>query len=109
MASHHQPSAIRFPKLDKTVQLRFGHNGYDLTLLHGRSAVVPPVTLSSGQLRQVTVEMQAVETGPLKLSYEGRDVVIRANGKVWIKVPDILFMRLHSVASVGAGENFDQE
>lgn len=89
------------------MQLRFTAQGYELSLVQGRSSSNGEALFTSGQLRQVTVEMMAVESRGIKMSYEDRHVVIRSDGKTWIKVPDVLFMRLHSMASVGAGEGID--
>jgi hypothetical protein len=98
------PSALHLPKSDKVIQLRFRNDRYELTLYEGRSAVHPPAKLTQGQIKHVTIEMQPLERGQLKLSYEDRHVVIRTEGNVWAMVPDVSFMQLHAAASVGLGD-----
>ena len=108
LAHHHLPSSIRFGRQDKAVQLRFTQQGYELSLIQGRSNSLRSSMFTSGQLRQATVEMLTVESGPIRLSFEDRHIVVRLDGKAWVRVPDILFMRLHSMASVGSGEGIDE-
>jgi len=104
LSHHFLPSALRIPKSDKVIQLRFRSDCYEMTLYEGRSAIRPPARLTQGQIKHVTIEMLPLERGTLRLSYEDRHVVIRADGKVWAMVPDICFMRLHAAASGGLGE-----
>lgn len=107
LSHHFLPSTLHLPKCQKALQLRFRSDQYELTLFEGRSAAFPTVRFTQGQIKHVTIEMLSVERGPLKLSFEDRHIVIRADGKVWAKVPDVTFMRLHAMAAIGAGESVD--
>jgi hypothetical protein len=101
----HLPSLLWLPRKEKSIQLRFNGEEFELTLLTGRSPAAPPVALAPEQIRRVTIELNPFEAGPLKIQFEDRFFVIRIEGKVWAKVPDVTLMQLHSYAARGKGES----
>ena len=86
------------------VQLRFVPPSYELTLRDENSRAVKKAIFSGGDLRQVTLDMHPVEAENIKLSYVARHILVEISGKLFARVLDVDFMRLHNAASVGAGE-----
>ena len=86
------------------LQLRFVPPSYELTLRDDTKRMSCRGIFSGGDLRQVTLDMHPVEAGNIRLSYVARHILIEINGKLFARVLDVDFMKLHNAASVGAGE-----
>jgi hypothetical protein len=105
VSHNHLPSLLWLPRNEKSIQLRFNGEDYELTLLTGRAHAAPLVSMAPEQVRRVTIELNPFEAGPMKIGYEDRCFVIRLDGEVWARVPDIRLMQLHSYAARGMGES----
>ena len=101
------PSRLDLKCQERTVQLQFKGNAFELYLFHRGNAVSHAVHLTAAQLRQVSIDLRPVEAVPLKLLYEGRHVVIELKGHVWIRIPDIQFLRLVELAIDGKGASME--
>jgi hypothetical protein len=77
---------------------------YELALCSATGKSAERFMITAAQLRQVTLDMSPLEVGQLKLTYVARHILIEVGGKLWARVIDIEFMKLHSMASQGAGE-----
>jgi len=97
------PSRLDLKNQERTVQLQFKGTAFELCLFERGNPVTRSVTVTAAQLRQVSIDLHPVEIKPLKLLFENRHVVIQAKNHVWIRVPDIIFLRLIDLAINGQG------
>lgn len=89
------------------MQLQFKGNAFELYLFHRGNAVARSVHLTAAQLRQVSIDLRPVEAVPVRLLFEDRHVVIELKGHVWIRIPDIQFLRLVEFAIDGKGDSIE--
>lgn len=101
------PSRLNLKSQEKTVQLQFKGTAFELCLFDRGNAVTRSLTVTAGQLRQVSIDLRPVDLKPLKLIYEDRHVVIEAKQHVWIRIPDVIFLRLVEMATEGQGHSID--
>jgi len=101
---NYQPSRLELPACKRSVTLRFVQPDYELALRDDKDRVTERTMLSTAQIRQVTLDMRPVECGKIRLSYANRHILMEIDGKLFARVLDVDFMRLHSAAAVGAGE-----
>ncbi len=66
-----------------------------------------PLAVAASQLRQVSLDMRAVEVPPLRFVFENRQVVLLWKDRVWARVPDVTFMRLLDLAIQGSGNSIE--
>ena len=101
------PSRLDLRQADRSIQLQFTGLGFDMCLFEAGKLQCKPHPISAAQLRQVAIDMRPVDTGPFRFVYEGRNVVIEFNGRLWARVPDIDLMRLLELATQGTGTPVD--
>jgi hypothetical protein len=101
----YQPSQLSLGSGNLVVQLRFVPPSYELLLVDEVKKTNRRAVFTGGDLRQVTLDMHPVEAGNIKLSYVARHILIEVSGKIFARVLDVDFMRLHNAASVGMGES----
>ena len=102
---NYQPSRLELPSGKRSIALRFVSPDYELSLRDEKDRVTEKTLVSTAQLRQVTLDMRPVDSGKIRLSYANRHIMLEIDGKLFARVLDIDFMRLHSAASVGVGES----
>lgn len=97
------PSRLDLKSQDRTVQLHFKGTAFELCLFERGNAVTRSAIVTAAQLRQVSIDLHSVEVAPLKLVFQDRHVVIEAKGRIWIRIPDVAFLRLIDLAVEGRG------
>ena len=100
----YHPSRLELPATLRTVYLRFVPPNFELALLEDGKHLSQRVYLTGAQIRQVTLDMRPVEVESIRLSYAARHILIEIDGKLFIRVLDVDFMKLHGAAATGAGE-----
>ena len=100
----YQPSRLELPTSKRSVTLRFVPPAYELTLRDENDRVFEKATVTGGQLQQVSLDMRPVAIGPIRLTYAARHILVEIDGKLFARVLDVDFIRLHHAASVGGGE-----
>jgi hypothetical protein len=101
------PSRLEKSSQERTVQLHFKGTAFELSLFERGNAVTRSVYVSAAQLRQVSIDLHPVVILPIKLLYEHRHVVIEVKNHVWVRIPDVLFLRLIDLAVDGQGASID--
>jgi hypothetical protein len=101
------PSRLDLKSQEKTVQLQFKGTAFELCLFDRGNAVTRSVTVTAAQLRQVSIDLHPVDLALMKLLYEDRHVVIEAKKHVWIRIPDVIFLKLIDMAAAGQGHSID--
>ena len=101
------PSRLDLKSQERTVQLQFKGTAFELCLFDRGNAVTKTVVVTAAQLRQVSIDLHPVEIPPLKMLFEDRHVVIEAKRHVWIRIPDVIFLRLVELAAEGQGGSID--
>lgn len=101
------PSRLDLKHHDRSIQLQFMGNGFELRLFERGHAVCKALKVSAAQLKQVGIDLRPVEIAQLKLLYLDRHVVLELDNKVWAKAPDVEFMRLLDLAVQGTGAGID--
>ena len=105
----YRPSRLELLPKGRTVQLRFVPPAYELVLRDEEEKIFVRGSISGAQLRQVTLDMRQVESGSIRLSYAARHILMEIDGKLFARVADVDFMKLHDVASMGAGEDVNAQ
>ncbi len=104
---HYQPSRLELTSGKRSVTLRFVPPDYELALRDEKDRATEKTMITTAQLRQVTLDMRPVDCGRIRLSYANRHILVEIDGKLFARVLDVDFMRLHSAAAVGAGEGIN--
>ncbi len=101
------PSRLVLKSPEKAVQLQFNGIAFELCLFDRGNAVTRSVAVTAAQLRQVSIDLRPVDLAPIKLLYEDRHVVIEAKKHIWIRIPDLIFLRLIDMATEGQGHSIE--
>ncbi|MEA2552735.1 MAG: hypothetical protein QOJ65_911 [Fimbriimonadaceae bacterium] len=101
------PSRLELPNNHRAIQLQFIGAGFEMSFFENGHPVTRPLSVTAGQLRQVSIDLRPVEIQPLKLLYQDRCVVMELSDRIWARVPDVEFMRLLDLAVDGQGQGID--
>lgn len=100
----YQSSQLSLASSGLTMHLRFTPPSFELKLQDEAKRTSVRANFTADDLRRVTLDMRPVEAENIKLSYAARHILIEVKGKLFARVLDVDFMRLHNAAAVGVGE-----